>query len=202
MNSWLTTRRCLSSVPERAARPPPAGGTATGGSGSIAQPRQQLSAPIPMPLRMPAWSANQLNRLVRLPKRHLVDPAFAGPLLGADARAVLRNADLLGRILDSFVVAQLRAECAVSELSPRLFHARDANGRHEVDVLIEFADGRVIGIEIKADSAPGPGATRHLRWLRDGIGSRFVLGIVLHTGPRPFRIDGSIIALPICSLWG
>jgi len=60
----------------------------------------------------------------------------------------------------------------------------------------------VIGIEIKADSAPGPDAARHLRWLRDAIGSRFVLGIVLHTGPRSFRLDKSIAAVPICALWG
>jgi uncharacterized protein len=52
-------------------------------------------------------------------------------------------------------MAQLRAECTVSELSPHLFHVRDANGRHEVDILVELGDGRVIGIEIKADSAPG-----------------------------------------------
>jgi len=25
---------------------------------------------------------------------------------------------------------------------------------------------------------------------------------VLHTGPRPFRLDESIAALPICALWG
>jgi uncharacterized protein len=152
--------------------------------------------------RLPAWSSNRLNRLVRLPKRYLVDPSFIGPLLGVDARAVLRDGDLLGRLLDSFVMTQLRAECSVSELSPRLFHVRDANGRHEVDILIEFADGRVIGIEVKADAAPSPEAARHLRWLRDGIGDRFALGLVLHTGPRPFRLDESIVALPICALWG
>jgi predicted AAA+ superfamily ATPase len=152
--------------------------------------------------QVPAWSSNRLNRLIRLPKRYLVDPAFAGPLLGVDARAVLRDGDLLGRLLDSFVMAQLRAECTVSELSPRLFHARDANGRHEVDILIEFGNGQVIGVEVKADSAPGPDAARHLRWLRDAIGSRFVLGVVLHTGPRPFRLEESIVALPICALWG
>lgn len=152
--------------------------------------------------RLPAWSANQLHRLSRLPKRHLVDPAFAGPLLGVDARAVLRNGDLLGRLLESFVVAQLRAECAVSDLSPRLFHVRDANGRHEVDILIELADGRAIGIEVKADAAPGPEAARHLHWLQEGIGNRFALGVVLHTGPRPFRLAESVVALPICALWG
>jgi predicted AAA+ superfamily ATPase len=152
--------------------------------------------------QLPAWSANQLRRLIRLPKRHLVDPAFIGPLLGVDARAVLRDGDLLGRLLESFVVAQLRAECVVSDLGPRLFHVRDANGRHEVDILIELADGKVIGIEVKADAAPGHEAARHLRWLRDSIGSRFALGVVLHTGPRPFRVDESIVALPICALWG
>lgn len=152
--------------------------------------------------RLPAWSSNRLNRLIRLPKRYLVDPAFIGPLLGVDARAVLRDGDLLGRLLDSFVVAQLRAECAVSELSPHLFHVRDANGRHEVDVLIEFGDGRVIGIEVNADAGPGPEAATHLRWLRDAMGSRFALGLVMHTGPRPFRLDESIVALPICALWG
>ena len=75
--------------------------------------------------RIPSWSSNRLNRLIRLPKRYLVDPAFAGPLMGVDARAVLRDGDLLGRLLDSFVMAQLRAECTVSELSPHLFHVRE-----------------------------------------------------------------------------
>ena len=114
----------------------------------------------------------------------------------------LRDGDLLGRLLDTFVMAQLRAECTVSELSPRLFHVRDANGRHEVDILVELGDGRVVGIEVKADSAPGPDAARHLRWLRDAIGNRFALGLVLHTGPRLFRLDESIAAVPICALWG
>jgi uncharacterized protein len=152
--------------------------------------------------RLPAWSANHLNRLVRLPKRHIVDPAFLGPLLGVDLRGVMRDGDLLGRILDSFVVAQLRADGEVSELVPRLFHLRDANGRHEVDIVAELPDGRVIGIEVKADAAPGLADARHLRWLRDSIGSRFAAGIVLHTGPRPFCLDDTIYALPICAFWG
>jgi predicted AAA+ superfamily ATPase len=151
--------------------------------------------------RLPAWSANRLHRLIRLPKRHLVDPALIGPLLGVDARAVLRDGDLLGRLIESFVVAQLRAECVVSDLSPRLFHARDANGRHEVDLVVECADGRVIGIEVKADAAPGEAAARHLSWLRTLAGDRFAAGVVLHTGPRSFPIGDGMLALPISSLW-
>ena len=112
---------------------------------------------------VPAYSSNRLNRLVRLPKRYLIDPALMRPLLGVDERAVLRNGDLLGRVIDTFVMAQLRAELAMSDLDPRLHHLRDANGRHEVDLVIELADGRVIGIEIKADAAPGRDAARRAR---------------------------------------
>jgi uncharacterized protein len=90
----------------------------------------------------------------------------------------------------------------VSELAPRLFHLRDANGRHEVDIVAELPDSRVIGIEVKADAAPGPADARHLRWLRHSIGSRFAAGVVLHTGPRPFALDDGICALPICAFWG
>lgn len=151
---------------------------------------------------LPAWSSNRLARLTRLPKRYLIDPAFLGPLLGVEPRSVLRDGDLLGRLLDSFVLAQLRADCAASELSPRLFHVRDANGRHEVDILAELPDGRVIGFEVKADAAPVPGNARHLRWLRDSLGDRFAAGAVLYTGPRPFRISDRIFAVPICALWG
>ncbi|MEN3361187.1 MAG: uncharacterized protein V7637_5169 [Mycobacteriales bacterium] len=152
--------------------------------------------------QMPAWSANRLNRLIRQPKRYLVDPALLGPLLGTDVRAVLRDGDLLGRVLDTFVVAQLRADCVVSTLpSPRLFHARDGNGRHEVDVIVELADGRVIAFEVKADAAPGPDAGRHLRWLRAAVGDRFVAGVVLHTGPRVVRYPDGIVGVPICAFW-
>jgi uncharacterized protein len=151
--------------------------------------------------RLPAWAASRLSRLVRLPKRYLVDPAFLGPLLGVDARAVLRDNDLLGRLLDNFVVSQLRAEIGASELGPQLFHLRDANGRREIDIVVELADGRVIGIEVKATAAPVPEDARHLRWLRDVTGDKFVAGVVMHTGPRRFRLGEALYALPICTLW-
>jgi hypothetical protein len=57
---------------------------------------------------------------------------------------------MLGRLLDTFVAAQLRAELAASSHDPRLYHLREEQGRREVDLLIETASGQVIGIEIKA----------------------------------------------------
>ena len=151
---------------------------------------------------VPAWAAGRLGRLVATPKRYLVDPALLGPLLGVDARSALRDADLLGRVIDSFVVSQLRAELAVCDQRPSLYHLREAHGRREVDVVVEAADGTVAGIEVKAGSTPSLDSARHLVWLRDRLGDRFAAGVVLHSGPHPVRLADRIVALPICAIWG
>ncbi|WP_239381968.1 ATP-binding protein [Frankia sp. CIT1] len=150
---------------------------------------------------LPSWWTNRLKRLVQVPKRYVVEPALIGAALRVDVRAALRDGDLLGRLLDTFVVAQLRAELSVSTSRPRLFHLRQEGGRHEVDVLVELGGGRVIGIEVKADAAPGRDTGRHLAWLRDELGDRFLAGIVLHTGKRVYPLDTAIIAAPIATLW-
>lgn len=150
---------------------------------------------------LPAWSTNRLSRMTSRPKRHVVDPALIGPLLGVDRDGVLRDPTLIGRLLDSFVVAQLRPELAVADAAPRLYHLRDRDGRHEVDVIVELADGRIIAIEVKAAATARREDARHLIWLRDRIGDRMVCGLVLHTGPHMFRLDERIGAAPIAALW-
>ncbi|MFN2495431.1 MAG: ATP-binding protein [Pseudonocardiaceae bacterium] len=150
---------------------------------------------------VPAWSTNRLARLTSMPKRHLVEPALVVPLLGVDAAGVLRDPDLLGRLLDSFVLAQLRPELTVAERAPRVFHLRQREGRHEVDLVVEFADGRIVGIEVKAAATVTRSDARHLIWLRDQLGDRLVCGLVLHAGPHSYPLDDRIHAAPICSLW-
>lgn len=150
---------------------------------------------------LPAWSTDRLSRMTSRPKRHVVDPALIGPLLGVDRDGVLRDPSLMGRLLDSFVVAQLRPELAVAASAPRLYHLRDRDGRHEVDVVVELSDGRIIAIEIKAAATARREDARHLIWLRDRIGERMVCGLVLHTGPHSFVLDERIAAAPIAALW-
>ena len=58
-----------------------------------------------------------------------------------------------------------------------------------------------MAIEVKADVAPKRDSARHLAWLRDELGGRFVAGVVLHTGPRVYAIGDGIVAAPICTLW-
>ncbi len=59
----------------------------------------------------------------------------------------------------------------------------------------------MIAIEVEADAAPGQRAGRHLKWLRNRLGDRFVAGVVLHTGPRAFELDERIVAAPISAIW-
>lgn len=152
--------------------------------------------------QVPAWSSNRVKRLTRAAKRYVVDPGLLAAVLRLDVPAILRDGDLLGRIIDTFVTAQLRAELPLSSAEPRLYHLRQEKGAREVDLIAEMGAGRVVAIEVKAQAAPRPESFRHLRWLRDELGDRFVAGVLLHTGPRTYEVDDRVIAAPICTLWG
>lgn len=150
---------------------------------------------------LPAWTSNRLKRLVLSSKRYLIDSALLGGVLGVDTATVLRDGKLLGRLLETFVTAQLRAEATVAGARPRLYHLRSEQGRIEIDIVAELRGQRIIGIEVKAGSAPSGQDARHLGWLRDNLGDRFVAGVVLHTGPATYPLGSRIIAAPISTLW-
>ena len=150
---------------------------------------------------LPAWSSNRTKRLVKRPKRFLVDSSLFAAATGTTEAGVMRDADLLGRLLETFVVAQLRAQATVSEHRCALHHLRQHNGRHEVDIVIELHSGHIIGIEVKAAAAVSRDDARHLAWLRDEEGDRFLAGIVLHTGPGFVPLADRLWAAPISSLW-
>jgi hypothetical protein len=54
----------------------------------------------------------------------------------------------------------------------------------------------VVALEVKATTAPSRDDARHLAWLRDQLGDRFLAGAVLHTGPAQFALGARIFAVP------
>lgn len=150
---------------------------------------------------LPAWTSNRLKRLVLTPKRYLVDAALLAGILRLDVNAVMRDGNLLGRLLETFVVAQIRAELQLGQTRPRLFHLRERQGRREIDLLAELSGRQIVAIEVKADASPRGNAARHLSWLRDELGDRFLAGVLLHTGRRSYQLDERVIAAPISTLW-
>lgn len=151
--------------------------------------------------RTPAWTSNRLSRLAKLPKYYIVDPGMAVQLVGDDRTGVLRDGDRLGRLIDTFVAAQLRPLLTLATPSVTAYHLRDANQRREIDLVLESASGQVVAIEIKAAESASVRDARHLAWLRDQLGSRFHRGIVLHTGALTYPLDDRIWAMPIAALW-
>ncbi len=150
---------------------------------------------------LPAWRTNRLKRLALAPKRYVLDAGLMAAILRTDVQAILHDGKLLGRIIDTFVTQQLRGELEVSATRPRLYHLRDQDGRREVDIVAELGGERVLGFEIKAGASVTAGDARHLAWLRDELGDRFVAGAVLHTGPHAFPLGERITALPISTIW-
>jgi uncharacterized protein len=149
-----------------------------------------------------AWTSSRLSRLAATPKRYLCEPALAGPLLGLDRRSIIRDADIVGRLIDTFVAAQIRPELQLGPMAVSMFHIRQG-GRREIDIVLERRDGALIGIEVKASADVDLHDARHLVWFRDQLDSeRFRAGIVLHTGRHIRRLDTKIWAVPICALWG
>ena len=152
--------------------------------------------------QIPAWTSNRLTRVGSRRKRYLCEPALVGPLIGLDRRSIVRNADLLGRVIDSFVVSQLRPEMSLGRFPVSMHHLRQ-DGKHEIDLILERRDGAVIAIEVKAGTTVDRNDARHLIWLRDQLDlNDFRAGIVFHTGKVIRRIDDRIWAVPVCAIWG
>jgi len=108
---------------------------------------------------VPAWlpTRSRLGRLTAPPKHQLADPALAARLLGVDARALLeaapvgppiqRDGPLLGALFEALVTLDVRVYAQLSEATVK--HFRTWAGEHEVDLIVERADGRVVAIEVK-----------------------------------------------------
>jgi len=153
-------------------------------------------------VRLRAWHRNLGHRIVRSAKLHLADTGMLCTLLGADADRLASDGAIAGSVFETFVVNEIVRLASVSELGPllSLFHYRDQR-RNEIDLVIEHAAGDVVGIEVKASSTPRRGDAAGLRLLRDRLGSRFRLGLVLHLGPTSIPLGDRIEAVPLAGLW-
>jgi hypothetical protein len=153
-------------------------------------------------LRLPAWHPNLGHRVIRSPKLHLADSGMLCSLVGADAERLERDGGIAGSAFESFVVSEVVRQASVAELGPLLSfnHFRDRRG-NEVDLVVEHANGDVVGIEVKASATPRLRDVSGLQLLRDRLGDRFRLGLLLHLGQDSIPLGDRISAVPLASLW-
>jgi hypothetical protein len=150
---------------------------------------------------VPAWipSNNYLNRLSRSPKHHLADPALAARAIGLDVDALVGTEGvMLGSLFESLVTLNVRVFAQRAEAT--VGHLRLHGGRHEVDLIVERADRKVLAIEVKLSSAVRDDDVLNLKWLRDQIGTDLVDAIVVTTGPEAYRRQDGIAVVPAALL--
>lgn len=142
---------------------------------------------------------NATGQVTKGPKLHLVDSGLAAYLAGRDSPAALdRDPAFTGALVETMVVNDLRVQAQVHPDPLRLLHFREDG--HEVDLVVERPDGRVIGVEVKLTADPGAGDLRGLRRLRRSAGDRYLGGVVLARVPAG-RIVEDIAVLPLEAIW-
>ncbi len=149
---------------------------------------------------LPPWSANLGKRLVKASKMVLTDTGLASYLIGVAKEELEPEHPMTGPLLENFVAMELYKQTTWCDASVRLYHFRVQSGQ-EVDIIMEDAAGRVAGIEVKSSAAVTPNDFRHLRYLEETLGDRFVRGVVLYTGEETVPFEPKLTALPITALW-
>lgn len=149
---------------------------------------------------LPAWSSNLGLRLVKAPKVTLCDTGLAANLLGLDAARLSGDGAMRGQLLETFVTMEIRKQAGWSKTQPGLFHWRTA-AQQEVDLLLEDAAGRIVGLEVKASGTATSSDFKGLRALADATGDRFLRGVVLYTGGQTIPFGERQYALPLSALW-
>ena len=159
---------------------------------------------------VPAWlsTRNRLRRLAASPSHQLADPALAARLLGVGADALIggddsgprmpRDGTLLGALFESLVTLSVRTYAQASEA--RVSHMRTRAGEHEIDLIVERADGRVVALEVKLSALISDSDTRHLHWLAKQIGPDLLDAAVITTGPEAYRRKDGIGVIPAALL--
>ncbi|HEV3046734.1 MAG TPA: DUF4143 domain-containing protein [Solirubrobacteraceae bacterium] len=159
---------------------------------------------------VPAWlpTRNRIARLSAPPKHQLADPALAARLLGVDAASLLdaspagppipREGTLLGALFESLVTLSVRVYAQAAEATVK--HLRTTAGAHEIDLIVERADGRVIAIEVKLARDVDARDTRHLKWLAGQVGHTLLDAIVITTGPDAYRRQDGVAVIPAALL--
>ena len=161
---------------------------------------------------VPAWNPGtiRLNRLGRVPKHHLADPALAAALLQLSAGRLiegrslggaqdsLRDGPLFSTFFESLVVQSVRTYAAALELE--VSHLRMHRGEREIDLVLHAGDGRAIAIEVKLGQAADDHDVRHLNWLSEQMDEDLVARIVGTTGPAAYRRGDGVAVVPLSLL--
>ncbi len=151
---------------------------------------------------VPGWlpANNPIRRLQQAPKHQLADPALAARLLDISATSLLGapHAHMAGPLFESLVTLGVRVMAQAAEA--RVSHLRLTGGDREVDLVVQGADGQILGLEVKLAPDVTSADVRHLIWLREQIPDRVADLAVITTGTTAYRRRDGIAVVPLALL--
>ena len=156
---------------------------------------------------VPAWAQtrSRLRSLGVSPVHQLADPAIAARLLGvgvdgllAGRRTHVGDGLLLGTLFESLMTLSVRVYAQAC--GARVSHLRTHGGDHEVDLIVERADGGIVALEVKLTSVVADEDVTHLRWLAEQLGPQLLDAAVISTGPEAYRRRDGIAVVPAALL--
>lgn len=149
---------------------------------------------------LPAWHSKRLTRLVKSPKLHVSDTGLVCGLQDMGADALLADREYFGRVVETFVLEEVRRMASWNRRSVTLHHFREKGGA-EVDLVLERSGREVAGVEVKLAQTVKSDDFRGLRRLAEASGDAFKCGVVIYDGERAAPFGEKLLAVPIRSLW-
>jgi uncharacterized protein len=134
-----------------------------------------------------AWQPKAKTREAGKPKFYLFDCGVTNALAG-DITLVQREDGVRGKLLETFILSELRAHIEYKSLDSRLYYWRDSQGK-EIDFIISDS-GRNIGIEVKSSNTWRREYGKHLKIVP--LDKR----IVVYMGDR-IQHEGDISIMPV-----
>ncbi|MCU0617630.1 MAG: DUF4143 domain-containing protein, partial [Gemmatimonadaceae bacterium] len=99
---------------------------------------------------------------------------------------------------ESLVTLSMRVYAQTAEA--RVHHLRTHDGRHEIDLIVERDDRRVVALEVKLSAVVEDRDVQHLHWLQTQLGADLLDAAVITTGSHAYRRPDGIAVIPAALL--
>ena len=142
--------------------------------------------------RLPAWYANIRKRLIKSPKIFIRDSGIAHALLSIGDMDALFSHPVVGASWEGFVIENL---LMVAPEGVQGYYYRTSGGA-EIDLLLQFPDGRFWAVDVKRSLTPRPERGFHSGCTDLSPARRFVV----YPGDESYPLGNDLQAIPLREL--
>ena len=153
---------------------------------------------------IPPWSPNLRStlRINKRPKFHFVDPSLPAAILKTSAHALENDLETFGFLFEGMCLRDLLVYAQA--MDAEVYYYRDQAGL-EADAIVESAEGRWAGIEIKLGHHKADEAARNLRAISQKVVAAggqepAFLAVVEGVGSYAYRREDGVYVIPIRAL--